>query len=348
MIEPRSHKEHMETVDDDDDIEKEKKDDEKNYHNNVDEEMKNDDVEKKNNDVNNKKDGENDDNDDHDDHVLIKNTVSGSLETRNEQMQTPIPSPPRSPRTELSSKKTLSEELTPHVSPILDTTSKDPSMTQPTSGTQKVLPGSIAKLSRCQGQLMKQFMDTFITKEYFDDKIKEMSHTLNHLVPQLTVDKTNELMKKSIPRMVNDEIEKDREIFANVVPELVSKEFATHAPNIIEEYKGEATSKTLEERMNIMNKLTTLKKIESFELAQKAKVKWSIAGDENSKYFHGIINKQRNNIAIRGILVDDTWIEDPKVVKNKFHSYFKDRFNIPCASRFTLDMDFPTSCPYNK
>ncbi|GJS46360.1 hypothetical protein Tco_0596481 [Tanacetum coccineum] len=112
--------------------------------------------------------------------------------------------------------------------------------------------------------------------------------------------------------------------------------------------KGEATSETLEERMNIMNKLTTLEKIESFELAQKAKVKWSIEGDENSKYFHGITNKQRNNIAIRGILVDDTWIEDPKVVKNEFHSHFKDRFNIPCASRFTLDMDFPSSCPYNK
>nr|GEW89065.1 RNA-directed DNA polymerase, eukaryota, reverse transcriptase zinc-binding domain protein [Tanacetum cinerariifolium] len=67
--------------------------------------------------------------------------------------------------------------------------------------------------------------------------------------------------------------------------------------------------------MNIMNKLTTLEKIESFKLTQKAKVKWSIEGDENSKYLHGIINKQRNNIAIRGILVDGTWIEDPKDAK---------------------------------
>nr|GEW91695.1 RNA-directed DNA polymerase, eukaryota [Tanacetum cinerariifolium] len=36
-------------------------------------------------------------------------------------------------------------------------------------------------------------------------------------------------------------------------------------------------------------------------------------GDENSKYFHGIIKKHRSNLAIRGILVDGAWIEDPQV-----------------------------------
>nr|GEW53288.1 hypothetical protein [Tanacetum cinerariifolium] len=66
-------------------------------------------------------------------------------------------------------------------------------------------------------------------------KNTEMSNTLNHLVPELTVDKTNELMEEAISRMVNDAIEKDREIFVDVVPELVSKEFATYAPKIIEE-----------------------------------------------------------------------------------------------------------------
>ncbi|GKD47605.1 hypothetical protein Tco_1276581, partial [Tanacetum coccineum] len=244
-IEPESHNEHPETVYDD--IEKEKKDDEKDDDdNNVDKEINNDDVEKKNDDVNNKKDDENDDDDDHDDHALIKNTVSGSMETMNEQTQIPISSPPKSLRTELSSENTLFKELTTHVSPTPDTTSKDPSMTQPTSSTNKVLPGSIAELSRHQGQLRKQLMDTFITKEYFNDKIKEMSNTLNHLVLELTVDKTNKLMKEAIPRIVDDGIEKDREIFADVVPELVSKEFATHAPNIIEElFKRHMKNKVL-------------------------------------------------------------------------------------------------------
>ncbi|GJS68304.1 RNA-directed DNA polymerase, eukaryota [Tanacetum coccineum] len=105
--------------------------------------------------------------------------------------------------------------------------------------------------------------------------------------------------------------------------------------------KSDMSSETLEERMNIMHKLTALKNIDSLELAQKAKIKWSIEGEENSKYFHGIINKQRNNLAFRGILVDGAWIEDPKVMKNEFLTHFKDRFNSPCSSHFILDMDFP-------
>ncbi|GJS72280.1 hypothetical protein Tco_0705121 [Tanacetum coccineum] len=79
-IEPGSHKEHPEIVDDGDENEKEKKDD------------KNDD----------------DVNDDHTNHTLDETHEMGSLGTRNEKMQTPIPSHLRSLRTDLSSKKNLS------------------------------------------------------------------------------------------------------------------------------------------------------------------------------------------------------------------------------------------------
>ncbi|GKF40775.1 hypothetical protein Tco_0124117 [Tanacetum coccineum] len=46
---------------------------------------------------------DNDDDDNHDDHALIRTRVTGSSEIRTEKMQTPIPSPLRSPRTDLSS-----------------------------------------------------------------------------------------------------------------------------------------------------------------------------------------------------------------------------------------------------
>nr|GEU61204.1 RNA-directed DNA polymerase, eukaryota [Tanacetum cinerariifolium] len=83
-----------------------------------------------------------------------------------------------------------------------------------------------------------------------------------------------------------------------------------------------------------MSKLASLENIESSELAQKAKVKWSIEGDENSKKFHGIINKRRNNLAIRGIMVDGDWMEDP-------FSHCQNRFEAPCATRLFMDMEFP-------
>nr|GEX00459.1 RNA-directed DNA polymerase, eukaryota [Tanacetum cinerariifolium] len=37
----------------------------------------------------------------------------------------------------------------------------------------------------------------------------------------------------------------------------------------------------------------------TWEMAQKAKVRWAIEGDENSKYFHGILNNKRSHLAIR-------------------------------------------------
>ncbi|GJQ91054.1 hypothetical protein Tco_0002193 [Tanacetum coccineum] len=49
---------------------------------------------------------------DHDDQALIWKKNSGSLETRNEQMQTPIPIPPRSPRINLSLDREPLLELT--------------------------------------------------------------------------------------------------------------------------------------------------------------------------------------------------------------------------------------------
>ncbi|GKE32739.1 RNA-directed DNA polymerase, eukaryota, partial [Tanacetum coccineum] len=105
--------------------------------------------------------------------------------------------------------------------------------------------------------------------------------------------------------------------------------------------KGDISPGILDQRSSILNHISSMEKNEALELAQKAKVKWSIEGDKNTKFFHGIINKQRNNLVIRGIIVDGNWIEDPKMVKNKFLSHFADRFKSPCDSRFSLDMEFP-------
>nr|GEW74542.1 transposon TX1 uncharacterized [Tanacetum cinerariifolium] len=48
------------------------------------------------------------------------------------------------------------------------------------------------------------------------------------------------------------------------------------------------------------------KKIDDvLDLIQRARIKWDIEGDENSKFFHGIINSKRRMQAIAGILHDD-------------------------------------------
>ncbi|GJY32596.1 zinc finger, CCHC-type containing protein [Tanacetum coccineum] len=56
--------------------------------------------------------------------------------------------------------------------------------------------------------------------------------------------------------------------------------------------------------------LNDINSIDSLEAAQKSKVRWAIEGDENTKFFHGILNSKRSHLTIRGTLVDGEWIVD--------------------------------------
>ena len=70
---------------------------------------------------------------------------------------------------------------------------------------------------------------------------------------------------------------------------------------------------------------------------QKARVKWLKEGDNNSTYFHRLINHRRRRNAIPGIFMDDVWFHEPCRVKNAAVLYFKDRFLEECFNRPTLD-----------
>nr|GEX10801.1 RNA-directed DNA polymerase, eukaryota [Tanacetum cinerariifolium] len=78
-------------------------------------------------------------------------------------------------------------------------------------------------------------------------------------------------------------------------------------------------------RLDLMNNLNDQKVMDDMDFIQKSKVRWEIEGDENSKYFHGIINKKRSNLAIRGVFVDGasstenkiSWISWDKVLASK-------------------------------
>ncbi|GJY73764.1 hypothetical protein Tco_0478195 [Tanacetum coccineum] len=65
-------------------------------------------------------------------------------------------------------------------------------------------------------------------------KIREVLDHCNNVVPELTFTKTNEMIKEEMPRLVDLAVQKDREITSTSVPELISKEFATHGPKMIE------------------------------------------------------------------------------------------------------------------
>ncbi|GJR94164.1 hypothetical protein Tco_0266338 [Tanacetum coccineum] len=99
------------------------------------------------------------------------NADMGSLETRTEEMQTPILTPPRSHRTILSSDKNITQELTDIVTLPSATTSKTPHSKRRISSKYCHLPGALRRMRRRQGYMIQNMErnDNYIHSQRHDD-----------------------------------------------------------------------------------------------------------------------------------------------------------------------------------
>ncbi|GJY75063.1 RNA-directed DNA polymerase, eukaryota [Tanacetum coccineum] len=69
--------------------------------------------------------------------------------------------------------------------------------------------------------------------------------------------------------------------------------------------QGHGNDDILNQRTTLMKELNDINSIDILELSQKAKVRSSIEGDENSKYFHGILNRKKLNLPF----VESSWMD---------------------------------------
>ncbi|GJT48565.1 RNA-directed DNA polymerase, eukaryota [Tanacetum coccineum] len=67
----------------------------------------------------------------------------------------------------------------------------------------------------------------------------------------------------------------------------------------------------------------------------------AVEGDENSRFFHGMLNKKRNILNVRGIIVDGVWVDNPTMVKKQFFEHFRTRFCHPGNMGANIQMEFP-------
>nr|GEY43021.1 RNA-directed DNA polymerase, eukaryota [Tanacetum cinerariifolium] len=105
--------------------------------------------------------------------------------------------------------------------------------------------------------------------------------------------------------------------------------------------KGNSPVEMVHKRLETLNKIQQVNNTCMSEVAQKAKIKWVVEGDENTKFFHGMLNKKRNQRSIQGIMVNGTWIDDPVKVKYEFLDHFQNRFDKPSENRARIDICFP-------
>ncbi|XP_023761631.1 uncharacterized protein LOC111910071 [Lactuca sativa] len=103
---------------------------------------------------------------------------------------------------------------------------------------------------------------------------------------------------------------------------------------------GCATSTNLENRRMLFKELMGIEKKDMDDLAQKAKIKWPIEGDDNTKFFHCILNNSRKQMAIRDIFKNGVWMDDLMTVKAKFLDQFSVRFAKPTTPMASVVHNF--------
>ncbi|GKB49399.1 RNA-directed DNA polymerase, eukaryota [Tanacetum coccineum] len=105
--------------------------------------------------------------------------------------------------------------------------------------------------------------------------------------------------------------------------------------------QGLVSDSLLARRRDLNRQLDVIKSKEDANSFQKSKIRWAIEGDENLIFFHGIINKKRSQLAIRGVFVDGVWQTDPCAVKVTFRKHFEARFKKPTSSGLKINFTFP-------
>ena len=80
-------------------------------------------------------------------------------------------------------------------------------------------------------------------------------------------------------------------------------------------------------------KIAELEHALNLDLKQRARIKWAIEGEENSKFFHGLLNQNRRSNFIHGVSISGVWIMDPSEIKVAAHNLFSIKFSDSCHSR---------------
>jgi len=57
-------------------------------------------------------------------------------------------------------------------------------------------------------------------------------------------------------------------------------------------------------------------------LHQRSRIKWLKEGNNNTRFFHSIVNRRRRINGVKGLLKEGVWIDDLKGVKEEIKNFF--------------------------
>ncbi|GJV30474.1 putative RNA-directed DNA polymerase, partial [Tanacetum coccineum] len=172
------------------------------------------------------------------------------------------------------------------------------------------------------GPIPFKFFNSWLLNEDFPHIVSESwsSHhdsiTLQH--PANVVKKKLQTLKHRLKNWRNNVCSKNDTLIRNLKTKVDILECKAEASAL--------SSLEIEERLSLIKHLEDAEHIKRLDLMQKAKIKWAIEGDENSKYFHGIINNKFARFRINGIYIDGVWVTNPPQVTDSIFNFHKVKF----------------------
>ncbi|XP_021971905.1 uncharacterized protein LOC110867073 [Helianthus annuus] len=116
---------------------------------------------------------------------------------------------------------------------------------------------------------------------------------------------------------------------------LLSEQELVHLDGLIEERQLlEEEVWSLEE---IKRRLRELEIFRQRDLKQKARSNWASFGDDNTRFFHGCINKRKASNYISGLMVFGVWETKPEIVKREVLRFYRSKFKKKMVVRPKFD-----------
>nr|GFA80938.1 RNA-directed DNA polymerase, eukaryota [Tanacetum cinerariifolium] len=166
-------------------------------------------------------------------------------------------------------------------------------------------PILMRKLNVDYGPTPFRFFHSWFDMDGFDKMVEDSWKNLDISDPNsmISLKKKLQALKISIKQWLKEAKSHSSKVKASIQKRLIDLDKSFD--------QGTCNDELLLERTNLLKELHDINSCTDANMRQKAKVRWAIEGDENSKYFHGVINKKRTQLAIRGIFSDGEWITEP-------------------------------------
>ncbi|GJY15773.1 RNA-directed DNA polymerase, eukaryota [Tanacetum coccineum] len=169
------------------------------------------------------------------------------------------------------------------------------------------------------GPVPFKFFHSWLQREGFDDCLQKAYKECSITNPQMPFHEKLKRLKKTIKEWNHQARSTDMSRKLEIVRKLADIEEKINSNSALDTEK--------EDRVKLLKERDDLQHLEDMELMQKAKVIWDVEGDENTKFFHGLLKQKRSQQAVQGIMIDGNWVTNPHQVKTAFCNFYKEKFD---------------------